>query len=193
MWRFLFALLLPLGFVASSAAAPSAPSTEPHNLQELSHSLDELTVRLDELTKLARKDVRWRDISKYLAKEEDDYKRRTRPRAEDILDIMVDASAPDELREAAKEALLNTRATTLDPDLKDPGDSRRSRMYFAKRHVLTHFLDDDLRTRQLVQELMLGFFPRYRGDPDIRNYVPRTDESRSDQRRIQRAWNKALR
>lgn len=169
-----------------------AGAAEPTNLEELDEALDVLTERLVEIKTLAARDERWRVLEAYARKSEEDFRKRREPRAEDVLDVMIAADAPPELREAAKKHLLDVTATTLDPDLIDRKDPTRSRTAFAKRHVVRHLSDKDEATRVLVHDLLLQLFPAAKRDIDIRSFDPLT-ESRAERKKAERAWQAFLR
>lgn len=177
-------LTLPL---AAGPAIAGPEGGSPRDLDELSRELDALAERLSELATLAARDARWRVVEAYLGKTDEEFRKRKGTKAEDVFKIMVDAEAPEKLRLAAQQALLDVRVMTLDPYLVDRKGASRSRSVFAKQR-LKLLSDKDPRTRELVQELFLGFFPGAKRDTDIRAFNAK-GATRAESKRVKSAWN----
>lgn len=192
MPRVLLAILVfGLAFGATWDAA-SARADEPQDLDELTQMLDAAAQRLTEVAELAARDPRYRTVQEFKDKTQEEFKKKRSPKAEDMVEIIVDASAPAKLRQQARDALLDARVRTLSPYLLERKGSAKPRNVWAKQKVIKHLADDDQTTRELIQELLLKLFPRAGSDPDIATYSARSDKS-AHHRKAMAAWKDFLR
>ena len=143
-------------FGAAGGLARAEEAGAPRSLGELRKLLDGLAQRLGRVAELAARHGGHRILERYLAYGEEDWKNRKRPvEAEDLVALMSDATAPEKLREAARDALAGNKARTFDPDLLERVGQRRPRLDFARRHLVPLVKEDDPIARKLANDLLL--------------------------------------
>lgn len=186
-------LLLVGGLLAVAGDPPPTRPAGPRTVAQLDEGLTEATERLERLLALAARDRRFKLIEKYLTYTIEDFGNRRRDiEAEDLLDIMTDADAPEDLRKDAFKALTWKDAMRFDPDLIRERDKSKPRAKFAMGKVTKLLTNKDLATRQLAHGLLVTYFKEHKNDPEVVTYDA-VNGTKSQWGKAKAHWNKVLR
>ena len=171
---------------------PSLPPDAPSSLEALNRALGALAQRVGALIEIAKKDPRHALVDSYLAQTEEGFKERDRVKAKDLVEIMENPEASDDVRERAKEALASNAARSYDPDLLVERGQTKPRNNFCQRHLVPMLKVDDPVARTLAQDLMLLYFREAQRDPSIGMFKPQS-ATKGQRDRAYKAWKRFLR
>jgi hypothetical protein len=181
---------------ASSAPEPEAPpvasTANPSNLEELGTSLDAVHRRFETLVKLAGTDRRYETVAAYAAYKPEDFEKRKRITAAEILAIWADPQAEMALREKAYAAMLDVMPKNYDPDLQPPKGSKKPRNRFGEKYVVPLLESEDAQTREFAHTWLKNMTYGPTNEPAISGF----DARKSGPKEIeaaQQAWKKFLR
>ena len=186
-------LLLVGGLLAVAGDVPAGPAPGPTNLAELDEALTQATERTERLLTAAGRDRRFKQIEKYLAYTLEDFgNRRRKPKAEDLLDIMTDPTAPIELRQDAFHALTWADAMRFDPDLIKNRGKNKPRAKFCMGKVTKLLTNKDKYTRKFAHDLLVKYFKTHKNDAEVVTYDA-LNGTKSQWTKAKAHWNKVLR
>jgi len=160
---------------------------------ELDRDLTATTEKLQALLQMAGKDARFRIVETYRGYRVQDFANRKRgdPDAEDLLDIMLDPTAPYDLRKYAFDTLTGTDAMRYDPDLVQVKDRKKPRAKFAKAKVVKHLSHKDRFSRQFTHDLLCAWFSTHASDPAVATYDAQNG-TRASWKRAEKHWRDVL-
>ena len=171
---------------------PEAAGRPPATIQQLEKALDRLARRIDELLEMAARDPRHRRLDTYEGYSRADFANSRRPvKAKDLLDIIADGDAPDDLRLRAAKLLASKDAQSRDPELVAKKGNEEPRKRFGKLKLAKLLTKSDEYTRKLAHGLLVAFFPDHRNDPLVVTYDP-VNGTTSEWRKTANYWKKVL-
>jgi hypothetical protein len=159
-----------LGVAAAAVAIgiAGAAAARADTLTDAARRLAEIRKRVELWVALEQQDPDKDTIARYRAQKEEDYKRRDRVKASDLVNIMAMKAKEDRsVRMEAAKVLGEATALSLDPDLAPPkrrgAGSKRSE--FAREHLLpllrkSDKKDGDRWTRSMANEILGKWWPQ---------------------------------
>jgi hypothetical protein len=182
---------------ASSAPEPEAPpvasTANPSNLEELGWSLDAIHARFGVLKALAERDPDHDTVAAYVAYMPEDFSRRKRITASDLLRIWADPQKEMALREKAHAAMMGPTPKGNDPELVlPPRGARKPRHRFAEREVVPLLEHADAQTREFAHTWLKRMCIGPTNEPAIDGFDARKSGPK-EIRAAQDAWRKFLR
>jgi hypothetical protein len=157
-----------LSIVAAVVAiwVAGASAARADTLNDQSKRLIELRKRIDLWVNLEQQDPDKDTIARYQAQQEDDFKKKDRVKASDLVAIIVKKDKEDAaVRIKAAEVLGDASMKTFDPDLQPPKSRGKAskRSEFAREHLLPWLTKSDKKdgsrlTRNLVHQILTKWF-----------------------------------
>ncbi len=180
--------VLSAAAVLAVAASARGDAGGPPSHRVLREALESAQTRLNRIVAEAQKDPRLAKVEKYLSwtKDEDFRNPRRDVFVKDLFGWMVDETAPMDLREAAKKALMSVTHRMFDPDLAY-GDGRSKRAAFSRSSLVPLVTSRASEFIRMAAAEILDSYWRP-NDPDIKRYNPRDEKTWGSARAAWLKW-----